>query len=792
MTQSTSSLPDRFLSLHASHVSLEDAGGKAANLVLLTQAGLPVPAGFIIPTAAYREFITANRLQPHINAQVESLQGGTAAYEAASRAIQQAFLAATPSTSFTEDLRQAARWLDTEGYAVRSSATAEDLPEASFAGQQATFLNVVGDRALQQAVVECWASLWTARALSYRERNRIDHQAVSLAVVVQAMVPSTSSGVMFTANPLTGLRYEITIDASFGLGEALVSGQVEPDHYVLDRRSDEIIEKKLGGKAILMRGAAGGGLETIERNASGEPALGDEALHTLARHGERIEGIYGFPQDIEWAYLAGEPGPKLASGEPAESEFFILQSRPITSLYPLPEGIPLSPPRAFLSFGAVQGMIDPITPLGLDTIRLMVAGGASLFGIHADQHSQGVMQIAGERLWAELTTVLRNPLGARMAPRIFAGVEPGSIPALKAIMADDALGAGSGRMRISTIRRVAGFALMMMRRVIRWTYKPEGKDALVRDSIEAQVRDFEARSRPPDEGNVTLRHALEVHRRLYDLFPYAIPEIASVLMAGLLPLVPLSRISRQLTGSQDTALEITRGVSGNVTTEMDLALWRASRKIKADVESLEQFQSHSSTELAHAYLQGQLPVRAQGELGDFLERYGMRGLGEIDIGRPRWGEDPTPIVHTLQSYLLIEEGPQAPDAVFERSVQTAEQAVHELEKAACAGAAGWLKSRLVRALARRVRIYAGLRESPKFYIVQIFAIVRRLLLEAGRGLASERVVQQPDDLFYLSIDELESLSRGEEHDWQTLILDRRRRFEREARRRQVPRLLVSD
>jgi phosphohistidine swiveling domain-containing protein len=306
------------------------------------------------------------------------------------------------------------------------------------------------------------------------------------------------------------------------------------------------------------------------------------------------------------------------------------------------------------------------------------------------------------------------------------------------------------------------------------------------------VRDFEARSRTPDEENVTLRHALEVHRRLYDLFPYAIPEIASVLMAGLLPLVPLSRISRQLTGSQDMALEITRGVPGNVTTEMDLALWSASRKIKSDAESLEQFQSHSSTELAHAYLQGRLPVRAQGELRDFLERYGMRGLGEIDIGRPRWGEDPTPIVHTLQSYLLIEEGPQAPDAVFERSVQTAEQAVHELERAARAGAAGWLKSRLVRALARRVRIYAGLRESPKFYIVQIFAIVRRLLLEAGRGLASERVVQQPDDLFYLSIDELESLSRGEERDWQTLILARRKRFEREARRRQVPRLLVSD
>jgi phosphohistidine swiveling domain-containing protein len=793
MPSTTSSLPARFLPLDAPEVSLETVGGKAFNLVMLTRAGFPVPAGFIIPTDAYQRYVDASDLQPVIEASLEGLAGDLPGrFEAAASAIRQAFLEAEPGPDLAAEIAQAAGWLGADGLAVRSSATAEDLPGASFAGQQATFLNIVGEQALLQAVVECWSSLWTARALAYREKNGIDHRIVSLAVVAQAMVPSSSSGVMFTANPLTGLRSEITIDATYGLGEALVSGQVEPDHYVFNRHSGAVTEKYLGGKAILMRGRAGGGVETIPGESPREQALPDGAIRTLARLGENIEAIFDIPQDIEWAYLPDARGPELATGGTNPGDIYIVQSRPITSLYPLPEGIPLSPPRVFLSFGAVQGITDPLTPLGMDSIRLLMAGGASLFGIQADQNSQGIMYIAGERLWAELTAVLRHPLGARMAPRVFTGVEPGSIPALKAIMADENLGAGSGRIRVASLRRAAGFAIRMMRKVIYWIQRPEGKAALIREDIQARVREFEAQSRPHDGEQVTLRHALNVHHKLYGLFPYAIPEIASVLIAGLLPLVPLSRMSRELTGSQDAALEITRGVAGNVTTEMDLALWRSARAIKADPASLKALSAQSSEELARAFLKGALPAVAQQELGGFLARYGMRGLGEIDIGRPRWSDDPTPIVHTLQSYLLIEEGPQAPDAVFERSARSAEQAIGTLENAARASYAGWLKSRIVRALARRVRSYAGLRESPKFYIVQVLSVVRQLLLEAGGGLASEGTLRQPDDVFHLYIEELEALARGERRNWQGLIEERRESYARETYRKQIPRLLVSD
>ena len=213
--------------------------------------------------------------------------------------------------------------------AVRSSATAEDLAYASFAGQQDTYLNVVGADALVAAVRGCWASLWTERAVNYRNANGIDHRSVTLAVVVQEMVEATAAGVMFTANPLTGTRHETVIDASPGLGEAVVSGAVNPDHYVVDTKAWSIIQRRMGDKRVVIRGRAGGGTERIERSDQSEAAaLDDDQVLALARLGGRVDDHYGSPQDTEWA---------LAD----DGAFWLTQARPITTLYPTPAS-PLS------------------------------------------------------------------------------------------------------------------------------------------------------------------------------------------------------------------------------------------------------------------------------------------------------------------------------------------------------------------------------------------------------------------------------------------------------------------
>jgi pyruvate,water dikinase len=264
----------------------------------------------------------------------------------------------------------------------------------------------------------------------------------------------------------------------------------------------------------------------------------------------------------------------------------------------------------------------------------------------------------------------------------------------------------------------------------------------------------------------------------------------------------LSRLARH-TGlsdqeTQTLPLEIARGLQHNVTTEMDLALWETARTIQGDPPLLLLFENASAPELAADYLDGRLPGPAQEAIARFLDHYGMRGLGEIDMGRPRWREDPTHIVQTLQNYLRIEDADQAPDAVFQRGAEAALAASSRLEAAVRTTRVGWLKARVVRWATRRFRALAGLRESPKFYIMRLMGIIRRELLASGQDLATAGVLQRPDDLFFLHLSELEALSRGEdpgigeEQDWRGLIVSRRSKYEREALRRQLPRLLLSD
>ena len=289
-----------------------------------------------------------------------------------------------------EQILDAYAGLGRPAVAVRSSATAEDLPELSFAGQQDTYLNVIGADALLQAVVACWSSLWTARAISYRERNGVAHADVALAVVVQQMVESEASGVLFTANPLTGLRSETVIDATVGLGEALVSGQVEPDHIVVEMPTGQIISRTLGAKALSVRSRPGGGTMTAPEDPTTAPALSDAQVRALAALGGQVAALYDdTPQDIEWAL--------------ANDTLYLLQARPITSLFPVPAGMTADPLRAMLSFGAVQGMLEPITPLGRSLIDHLVAAGAQLFGMTVKAETQNALFTAGERLWINLT-----------------------------------------------------------------------------------------------------------------------------------------------------------------------------------------------------------------------------------------------------------------------------------------------------------------------------------------------------------------------------------------------------
>jgi len=399
-------LPGPLTPLDSPEAELKLVGGKGANLAKLARLGFPVPNGFLIPTTLYRQFIETNNIQTGIREILDGLDFGLpSALEAASEQIRDSFDKAVFPHALKDLLGIGYGWMGSPPVAVRSSATAEDLPDLSFAGQQDTYLNVVGTDALCRAVVNCWASLWTGRAIGYRARNEIDQFEVNLAVVVQEMVQSEASGVLFTANPLNGRRSETVIDATLGLGEALVSGQVEPDHYVVETLHRRLLSKTLGAKATVIRGQSSGGTE-IEKKDPASPdkqAIPDEIILDLVEIGRQVEADFGVPQDIEWAWAGGK--------------LYLLQARPITSLYPLPEGMPAEPLKVMMAFSAVQGIFEPFTPLGQDTGKLISTGLARLLSYRVTMEEQKAFYLAGERLFINFTPVLKNTIGRKIIHR---------------------------------------------------------------------------------------------------------------------------------------------------------------------------------------------------------------------------------------------------------------------------------------------------------------------------------------------------------------------------------------
>ncbi len=310
---------------HLGSGGVEAVGGKAVNLTTMQDAGLPVPEGFCLTTAAYRASV-GDCLDDLLVRLVDAED--PAALAECARQARERVLGVVPAATLDQAVLDAYQRLGSgTPVAVRSSATAEDLAYASFAGQQDTYLNVIGGDALLDAVRRCWASLWTERAVSYRTANGIDHRRVALAVVVQRMVDATAAGVMFTANPVTGTRTETVIDASPGLGESVVSGAVNPDHFVVDRTARAIVRRRLGDKRTAVLSRAGGGVEYRETgDHSALPCLTDREILTLNDLGERVQTLYGAPQDTEWAL-------------DADGRFWLTQARPITTLYPQPRPI---------------------------------------------------------------------------------------------------------------------------------------------------------------------------------------------------------------------------------------------------------------------------------------------------------------------------------------------------------------------------------------------------------------------------------------------------------------------
>ncbi|SMD24453.1 PEP/pyruvate-binding domain-containing protein [Kibdelosporangium aridum] len=730
---------------------LAAVGGKAANLGELTRAGLPVPPGFCITTDAYKEVAALAGISSrffggsHDAAKARELILGTPIPSEISKAIVSAYEHLGPDVPV----------------AVRSSATAEDLPFASFAGQQDTYLNIVGADAVLDAVRRCWASLWTDRAYAYRATNEIDNRTVALAVVIQRMVQSEVAGVMFTANPVTGRRHEYVIDASPGLGEAVVSGAVNPDHFVV--HDGEIVDRRLGDKRVVIRSLPGGGTEHIERESTTDACVTDAQVIALAELGERVEQHYGSPQDTEWAI-------------DADGELWLTQSRPITTLYPLPaRTTSTADTRAYFSFTVAQGLYRPITPSGLAAFRLLASSvSKDILGLPvADPLAgpSGFVEI-GMRGYIDATAAVRSEAGRFIMPKVLGVMEARSGKALRTLFDDPrfSLVPAPRRKVIGRVLRLA-LRLRVPYRVLQAIISPQ----LAHQFVERVGHEIRRRIALPSTATPAERldHVQEVLlRHVFPVVPRVLPSAAAgFLMLGL---------ASKIVGRPGEVQAVLRGLPNNITTEMDLELWNLVTRIQQS-DAAELFGTESAEELGKRYQTGTLPDIG---LTEFLEIWGDRAVAEIDVGMPRWSDDPTHILGVLANYMRLDDPDAAPDAVFARGAAQAEAAIDRLVAEAPR------RKRLLRFALGRARALAGIREMPKYFMVIALGSVRRHLKVIGAELAAAGRIAAPGDVFFLDFQQIRAALGGTAlHD---VVSRNRESYEQELRRRRIPRVMLSD
>ena len=666
------------------------AGGKAANLGELSRAGLTVPPGFVITTAAYDHLLKKDDAQSQLDQLFSSCDfDNPASVAATSQKIGNLFQNTSIPEQLKREILEAYHALGESAVAVRSSATAEDLPGAAFAGQQETFLNVVGREKLIEAVRACWASLWSERAILYRRRQGIDQATVRLAVVVQKMISADAAGVMFTANPVSGQRDELSIDANPGLGEAVVGGLVTPDHFVVNKRKRHITKKQVGKRELIIRSKMGGGTEQIHSTAeiSGIPFLPDAAVLKISQIGINIERHYGAPQDIEWAWVQDHS---------RAGKFYILQSRPMTAL---PDQIKVSGPMRMVL--PMLAEMWPSRPYPLDMTTFTGA----------------IERAIGNLLVVMIGKSAPNPDEAFVE-------EDGVVVEFK-----------PPQVHPSPSMFFTPWSTMWKTR----KYDPSRweEDLLLADYL-AKVNSLEKRdprSQTWNQNIETLEEALKLLPQLMKLRERYLPK-TFLGLGGLWILLSLARRGSQM----GTLLSGVR----TKTTETNEALEALAQQIRAE-KSLQDLFLHGDVQALMFHLesseQGQDFLK---QFEEFLSQYGHREIS-LTISEPAWKDAPERVLSILKVLAGTEVSkPESYDA-WQRAREEALN--HSMLET-------FIFRKLFVKCLTNARSLFQIREDTHFYATMVQPGIRRIALEMGSRLVDVDALDNAEDVFHLELDEL--------------------------------------
>lgn len=725
-------------------------GGKGAHLGVLSRIeGVRVPAGFCVTTDAFRRIMAE---VPSVDGLIDELSRVNPDDRDAIRTLSARIRRTIEGITVPDDVaaavtRALARLDDGAAYAVRSSATAEDLPTASFAGQQDTYLNIVGPTEILRHISRCWASLFTERAVTYRRRNGIDHRTVHMAVVVQRMVFPHAAGILFTADPVTGNRKVSTVDAGFGLGEALVSGLVNPDVFTV--RDDRIVARTIAAKQRAVQALPAGGTRevAIDAGRQEQPSLTDEQVLRLVRLGRRIEAHFGRPQDIEWCL--------------ADDGFRIVQSRPITTLFPVPEADDREN-HVYVSVGHQQMMTDAMKPLGYSMWQL-----TAMVPMHE----------AGGRLFVDVTRRLASPASRAALLDVMGKGDPLVRNALETVLDRDDFvpslpDTGPGGPPASGASTPA-----------------EADPAIVTELIErsrASVAALENGIRTKSGPALFdfLLEAFEEHKRVL-----GDPLNMRAIMAGMEATWWLNDRLGEWLGEKNAADTLTLSAPDNITSEMGLELLDVADVIRSRPEVVAFLQNVEDDDFLDELAKLAGGTEARDAIEAYLDRYGMRCVGEIDITRPRWREQPSTLVPVILDNVRNFE-PGAAERRFEQGRLRAWEKEQDVLSRLRTLPDGDRGADETKRMIDQVRAFAGYREYPKYGIVSRSFVYKRALLEEAGRLVRAGVLHEKEDVFYLTFQEFHDVVRTNRVD--DRLIQRRKDAFRSYQVLTPPRVLTSD
>lgn len=745
-----------FADVEASQLML--VGGKALNLGRLAGIeGIQVPDGFCVTTAGYRQAVADNGLYQALLEKLNILSADNRKQIAEiSTKIRSHILAAgIPGDVAAAVSHHVSTLGDEHAYAVRSSATAEDLPHASFAGQQDTFLNIKGAESILEHISKCWASLFTDRAVIYRIQNGFDHAQVHLSVIIQRMVAPQASGIMFTADPVTGNRKVVSIDASFGLGEALVSGLISPDSYKVQKGS--ITDKQISSKQLAIYGRPEGGTHTCELAPEQQitPALSDPQILELASLGRQLEAYFGCPQDIEWCL--------------ADGAFYIVQSRPVTTLFPVPEaGDQVN--RVYLSVGHQQMMTDAMKPLGLSFYLLT---------------TPAPMRTAGGRLFVDVTPHLASPDTGAAIINALGKSDPLIKNALMSIVerGDFIQPAATGHKLPNSLTNNENTDPGVFN--ARIEYDPAIVPALIRrnqESVEELKQRIQMHTGPALLDFIT-EDLQELKRLLFN------PQSSAVIMTAMDASSWINDRMHEWLGEKNAADVLTQSVADNVTSEMGLALLDVADVIRPYPEVIRYLQQVTEDDFLDGLTKWHGGQGASDAIRSYLDKYGMRCSGEIDLTRTRWSDKPLTLVPVILNHIKsFEQG--ASRRKFDQGLREALSKEQELLEQLELLADGALKAAETKRVIGLLRSFSGYREYPKYGMISRYYIYKQALLREAGELVQAGIIPHPEDIFYLTFEELSEAVSTRRVDYG--IIGKRKEDYRLYEKLTPPRVLTSD